>query len=728
MKTLRSFVSLATAVLLAASAPAADLTVNQGDSQTISADTTYGAVVVNGNLTVAPNVTLKCSSLTVSDNIGAGNTARLLVGDGAKVEVNGDYYTSTKIGVKAGRAEVRLGTGATFTVAYGFFNICWGYDGATSSPMTEALLVVGTNATVSCKQDFCFGHKDNKRNYQPSSVNENTVCSHVILEPGAKISCQRIDPWQEAAQEIVFNGGRIVHVPGTDKSAFIPCEYNAGAHTLILKGTNGCPVHLELNARNNLISLYDNGGKNGSRVRITGDGGFLKTGAGDFPIDSTRVNSEPVRFQCTGDVVIREGGLSVAQNNTAHNDLFQSTSTNPDYRPVDLVVECGAKFDLAGSDVCFNSIKALGIVTNSASATKTMTLGVLDNGCGSTMARVFPGIALVKQGSAALSLCASEIDSLNVQGGTVVIKDRAHTGYPLYRFKFDRSGLDDNTSINNAMYVREIAFLMSGEDETSHYSKLHYDKSGTSFINDPENLVDGNINTEYHDYRMHKAIGDGDREKVQISLEYDTCKVFDEYRLAPFYSQEFQWQLNPTAWRVFGGFSPDGGDLLDQVTGFYVSGTTAEGWATTNFVLTCPVPSTLHVGTLALANGTTVEATGAQVSCDTFSGSATGVELDLSSGATLPLTANQSVSEITVDLTKDLATVAVLNPEASGTLNVTGDRRSVKGALLYAGSCSNASRLSSWTVYLNGTRLGNGLCYDNGAVRLLPLATVVYLR
>ena len=113
---------------------------------------------------------------------------------------------------------------------------------------------------------------------------------------------------------------------------------------------------------------------------------------------------------------------------------------------------------------------------------------------------------------------------------------------------------------------------------------------------------------------------------------------------------------------------------------------------------------------------------------DTFSGSATGVELDLSSGATLPLTANQSVSEITVDLTKDLATVAVLNPEANGTLNVTGDRQSVKGALLNADSCSNASRLSSWTVYLNGNRLDNGLCFDNGAVRLLPLATVLYMR
>ena len=180
---------------------------------------------------------------------------------------------------------------------------------------------------------------------------------------------------------------------------------------------------------------------------------------------------------------------------------------------------------------------------------------------------------------------------------------------------------------------------------------------------------------------------------------------------------------------MFGGFSPEGGDLLDQVTGFQVTGTTSEDWANTNFVLTCPVPPALHVGTLSLGSGVKVETTGAQVTCDTFSGSATGVKLDLEDGATLPLTAGQGVSEISLDLTKDLATVAVLNPDANGTLNVTaGGRLTVRDDLLYAGSCPNASRLSSWTVYLNGTRLDNGLCYEGGAVRLLPLATVLYVR
>ncbi len=737
MKTLRPSIRfaavLATATLLAATAPADDLTVANGSSQTISSSVTYGAVKVNGDLTVAPNVTLKCSSLTVSDNIGSGKTARLFVGNGATVEVSGDYYNSTKIGVKAGRAEVHLGTGATLNVQNGFLNVCWGYDGTTTSPMSQAIIVVGTNAYVRCHADLCFGHNGNRNNYQPNSVGPSTICSQVLLEPGSRISCQRISPWQQVGQKIIFNGGRIVQDPSPGyTSGFIAGSYNAGQHDMYLEGTNGCPVHLELKSRNKHACLYEHGGKMWSTVRISGDGGFLKTGAGDFPICAERNDSEPIHFQCTGDVVIREGGLSVAQNNAVHT-LFRST-VDTGNRPVDLVVECGAKFDLAGSDVALNSIKAMGVVTNAAATTKTMTLGVLDDGRDSYLARVPAGVAFVKQGaSSSLTLCANDIASLNVQGGTLILKDRATMGYPLYRFKFDSSEMDLDLNLNNSMTVREIAFLANGQDLTRPYSKLHHDASGTSYINSPVYLVDGDLSTIYEDYRMCPAgghtIGSGTRDRVQISLEYPECKVFDSYRWAPVYSSSTHYALNPTAWRVFGGFSPSGGDLLSQVTD-YVVAEGDDGWTQTNFALTCPVSPSLHVGTLALSSGVKVDATGAQVSCDTLSGSANNVELDLSSGAVLPITANQSVSKISVDLTKDLATVGVIKAEANGALYVTGDSQLMAGPLLYASSEASGSHLRSWSVYLNGELTERHPFYDveTGAVRLQPLATLIMVK
>ena len=116
------------------------------------------------------------------------------------------------------------------------------------------------------------------------------------------------------------------------------------------------------------------------------------------------------------------------------------------------------------------------------------------------------------------------------------------------------------------------------------------------------------------------------------------------------------------------------------------------------------------------------------MTCDTFSGSATGLSLDLSSGASLPLTASQSISEISVDLTKDLATVAVLNPAASGILYATGNSALLKGDLLNVGSYVNGSNLRTWSVYLNGENMHRSLCVEDGALRLTPLSTMIYVR
>ena len=725
--------ALAAAVCAVSTAISADLTVANGSSQTIDSSATYGTITVNGDLHIANGVTITCTKLTVSDNIGSGKTARLFIGDNAKLTVTGE--SQTLIGVRTGRAEVYIGNNAELVAQHGYLNMCWGYSGTTTNPMTEALMVVGTNSLVYVHTDFFYGHGSNKNNYQPSSAGPEKFYSWVVLEPGARLQCQRISCQQQVGQKIIFNGGRIVQTPSTSySSGFIQCNYNGGQHNLILEGTNGCPVHLELKARNNYASLYDTGGKTWSTVRIAGDGGFLKTGAGDFPILSTRTGSTPVHFQCTGDVVIREGGLSVGQNNTAHNVFRATVNTSlTDHGaniPVNLVVECGATFDLAGSDIAVNSLTAMGIVTNSAASTKTATVGVLDDGRDSYLARIPAGVDFVKQGDASLTLCGNDMGSLDVQGGTLVLKDRATMGYPLYRFKFDSTEMDINTNLNNSMRIKDVAFLADGQNVTRPYKKLYYDPSGTSSYGTPEYLFDGDLNTVFEDYRMCPAgghtIGSASRDRVQVSIEYPECRVLDGYRWAPYYSPSSHYALDPTAWRVFGGFSPTDGDLLDQVTGYVVA--EVDDWTSTNFVLRCPVPSTLHVGTLTLASGVKINATGAQVSCDTFSGSATGVELDLSSGATLPLTANQGVSEITVDLTKDLAAISVLNPDANGEIHITGGRQALKGDLLHVGSCTSASRLHTWAVYINGERARRTIYFENGALRLTPESTMMIVR
>lgn len=719
-----SAVTLSVAVIVCG-ASAADLTVAQGDSQTISANATYGSVVVNGNLSVADGVTLTCTSLTVADNIGAGNTATLTVGDGATVNVSG--YSATKIGVGEGRAEVYLGTGAYFRAQAGYLNFCYGYDSAPASDatMTEALLVVGTNATVHCDTDFCFGHSGNGVNNKPSSVGNSVVKAIVRLDKGAVISAQRINDILPVSEIVQFNGGRILQRTSSNyTTGYIQMDYTSKNSYLYLDGTNGCPITFQLPGRGKHQSFATYGSA-GCRLVMRGDGGFLKNGAGDFPLvylpSSFWDKNSNLRFLFTGDFVIEEGGFSVATAPT--NNVFMAAKDNIS-RPVDLVVKSGAKFDFAGCTTVFNSIKALGgVLTNSSETVANLTVGVLDDGRGTTITHVNPGINIVKKGSSTLTLGGtdSNVASLDVQGGLLVLKDTARMGYPFYRFQVDghRAGFNSNTRV----YINELAFIFGGEDVTRPYSALCYDLSGTSYVNSPVNMLDDDLSTKYEDLRA--AYNDERLAMVGVTIEYADCHPVDSYRWAPHGSGSTVY--DPTAWRVFGGYTKDDLTLLDQVTGFTVTDVT-DGWNATNFVCSYSGSSALHVGTLKLANGAKVEAAGAQIVCDTFTVAATGLELDLAAGAVLPLTAAQSEAKVTVDLSGGVSSVAVFNPEENGAIYITGSSTSVKGDLLRIGSCENAGNLAAWSVYLNGAPLDRKLCVVDGAVRIVPHGLVLSFR
>ena len=673
-----SAATLAVAVIVCG-ASAADLTVAQGDSQTISANATYGSVVVNGNLSVADGVTLTCTSLTVADNIGAGNTATLTVGDGASVIVTGS--DKTKIDVGSGRAEVYLGTGASFS-AEGYFNFCYGHDeslSASSEFETQALLVMGTNSSVQCGTDFCFGHDGTSS----KSVNGlSGIKADVRLDKGAVLSTKRIHYRLPTSGRILFNGGEVRQTGNYTGGGFVAMPTSWKNISLYLDGTNGCPISFNLPDRGG-YPAFASFGSNSRRLVMRGDGGFLKTGAGVFPL----VNSLPgnswgtdanLRFLFSGDFVISEGGFSVATSPT--NNVFRAEESGKS-RPVDIVVKNGAIFDLAGCDIVVNSITAngSGIVTNSNAATAKVTVGVLDDGRDSTLARVFPGMPIVKQGSAALSICGAEIDSVDVQGGTLVLKDRASMGYPFYRFQVDAINTDET---NQRVNVNEFAFVADGVDVTRPYARLYHNASGTSTITNPVFLVDGDISTTYYDLRISSSDPER-RARVGITLEYDKCLAVDAYRWAPFTASSHK--TDPAAWRVLGGFSTTDLAVLDQVTGFRVSDV-VDGWNSTNFVFTSGESSVMHIGTLTLADGVNITTDGARVSCDS------------------------------------------LNAGSPCSLNVIGDKSALKGELIAAASCSGAGNIAGWNVSLNGESVDRRLCFANGAVRLVPNGFVLSYR
>ena len=674
--------AIAACFALPISALAADLTVAQGDSQTISADVTYDAVVVNGNLAIANGITLTCTSLTVADNIDG--TATLAVGDNARVEVSGTSLT--KIGVGAGRAEVVMGTNAYFK-AQGYLNFCYGYDSqpADDARMTEALLIVGSNSTVYCGTDFCFGHRDNSNANRPGgsrSSGATTIKARVRLDDGAAITTQRLCDYLPLSEQILFNGGRIIQRSGDYKNSFVIMPSASKYSRMNLDGTNSCPIAFELQSRGSLKSFASYGSKS-CYVLMSGDGGFLKTGAAVFPlIDSSSQfwdGATNLRFLFTGDFVVSEGGFSISTSPT-NNVLVAEGAYS---RPLDVVVKNGATFDLAGCDIVVNSISATGsgVVTNSAETAATATIGVREDGRDSTLARAFPGVAIVKQGGSTLSMCGADVDSIDLRGGTLVLKDRVHTGYPFYRFQVDAIR-EDVSNGTKRVIVRDVALQCAGVDVTRPYAALHHDASGTSTtVSPPANLVDGDLETTYDDYRATGGVVN--RARVGVTIEYGSCLVVDSYCWAPRYSVSNE--LDPAKWRMFGGFSTTDLAVLDQVTGFRVTDV-VDGWNSTNFVFTSNEPSSMHIGTLTIADGVSVKMEGAQVSCGT------------------------------------------LELGADCSLYVRGDRSSIKGNLLSASSCSGTENLDGWSIYHNDERLDRKLFFDGNAVRLFPLGIMLIVE
>lgn len=725
--------ALVVATLLGtASAPAADLTVAQGDSQTISADTTYGAVVVNGNLIVAPNVTLTCTSLTVADNING--TATLTVGDGATVRVNGG--SATKIGVGQGRAEVYLGTGAYFDAHSGYFNFCYGYQSAPASDaaMTEALLVVGTNATVRCETDFCFGYNGNNNNNKPSSVGNGVVKAVVRLEKGATLSAQRIQDCLPVSEQIVFNGGRIVQrTSGSYTSGFIHMPYAAKNSFMYFDGTNGCPITLHLPGRGVHPSLFSFGSQ-GCRPVFRGDGGFVKTGAALFPLitvdNNWNTNDPNLRFLFSGDFVIREGGFAVVNESSTPTDKVFTAARNDFSRPVDLVVENGATFDLAGCDIVMNSITAAGsgLITNSVEGTATATVGVRDGSRTTTLARAVSGVSIVKQGASAMTLCDTGMDAIDMRGGALSLKDRTRMGYSFYKFKVEEYGYDNGSNVQ--MKLHELSFLFAGQDVTRPYAALHHTKQGSSYVGEPETLVDGDLSTIYYDLRIQKQYGDSDRDLVQLTVEYPECHPIDAYRWSPHKGSD-GYKTNPTSWKFYGGMSKTDMTLLDQVDNFETTDALVEdGWVATNFVChyeTAPVT----IGSLTLAAGVPVSVDGADVTATAVT-AASAVPVTLAHGATLTLPAATEIASLNVDVDAGGGTLTNFRPAANGAVYLTGNvARPRKCVLPVRVGTLLGVNLPSWDVYVDGVLVDQTevIVNANGFLETQYTgATVLYVR
>ena len=725
MKTLRSFVSLATASLLAASAYAADLTVNQGQTITASNGDSYDAVVVNGNLTIPQNASVTAASLTVAD--GAVD-ATVTLEPGSSLTVAGEAH----LGYDGGQAHVNVRSGAHLTVNSDFY-MTYGHRSAPASgaPVTKAFLTV-SNATVTIKGNYglCLEQGAN----WPSSTGNTTDTDFVRLENNAVLECTEIykgckGDGKSRSSRIIFDGGKILfkQLASSTRWQAIVYSYNAKMSYIHFESVNNKPIHLAMGSGQH-NAWFAFGGSTGHRASFDGAGGVILEGrpednkTPEWVVDRIDTSNPNVQL-LNGLGPIRLVGMPLV-NKSGVNFFADQSATKPQA----LIAEPGTYFDMYGNNAEFKSVT--GCVKNTGGNACVLTVGVDDSD--SQIPDTLPsGVSVVKKGSGNLALFASDAAAVTAQGGTLTLQSRSVIGYPFYRVKFDRTGMDDDSSINNAMRVREFAFFANGQNVTRPYAKAYYDMSGTSWITSPERMFDNDFETVYEDYRMHKAIDNSDRDLVQVSLEYESCRVIDSYCWAPYYSTEFQYRLAPTAWRVFGGFSSTPDVLLDQVENFTVtSDLVSNSWLTTNFVCRYANPATT-VSSLTLASGATVSVDGADVTATAVT-AASAVPVTLAHGGTLTLPAATEIASLSVDVDAGGGALANFRPASHGALYLTGNvARPRKCVLPVEVGSLLGGNLPSWDVYVDGALVDQTEVIVNAGGCLETRytgATVLYMR
>jgi hypothetical protein len=671
---------------------AADLTVAQGNSVTLSNGDSYDAVVVNGNLTVPANAAVSAASLTVAD--GAYD-ATVTLEPGSSLTISDDVH----LGYNGGQAHVNVRSGASMTVN-GSFYMAYGHTSspASGAPVTHAYLTI-SNATVTVigksKGDgFCFKH-----GYWPSGTSQGTDVDFVRLEEGAVLKCSRVSKTSDHDARsgcIVFNGGKILFESNQDIWQSLTLSWSARNTFLRLQSENNHPIHLTMGSCKH--NAWFNFGSQGNRVTFEGAGGLVLEGrpqdnkTPDWGVPPNNCDTGNPNLEIKDSLgPIHLIGMPLI-NRYCANFFGESTKTTSKA----LIADSGTYFDMYGNDAEFKSVK--GCIRNSGGNPCTLTMG--RDGSDSQLTEALPaGVSLVKNGSGKLTMFAADTSNATVNGGTLEFMNRAEMGYAFYKIKFEEFGMEIGS--NYRMYINEIAYLSGGQDVTRPYAALHHSKAGSSYVEDPETLVDGNLSTCYYDLRLQKPYSDPDRDLVQLTVQYTNCIPVDGYRWSPYRSGSKPYYAhNPTAWKVYGGMSTSDMTLLDQVDNFSVTDV-VDGWNATNFVCRYENPA-ITISSLTLASGVALAADGANVTAAAAT-AASAVPVTLTHGATLTLPAATEVASLSVDVDAGGGTLTNFRPAANGAIYLTGNVGRLSNFVVPVSvGMLLGDNLSSWAVYVDG--------------------------
>ncbi len=713
MKTLRSFLSLATASLLAASAHAADLTVNQGETRSLSNGDAYDAVVVNGNLTIPANATVTFASLVVANT---ACDATVTLAPGSLLTVNGEVH----LGQDGGQAHLNVGSTATLLVKGASLYMATGYTStpAANAEPTRAFLTI-TNATVELEGNpsIVFSHNGS---WPSGTTTTATSVDTVRLEKGAVLKYyggMSKSGGNGRSSTVVFAGGMI---NGRNIWNSYIVNHQCKNTSLNLMSENGNPVYFKATGKVN--RWFQTGGTTEAWIKISGDLVLENaTGSSYADVDwysggKWEASSPKVTF-LTGGKTRLIGGNLVSYPVNAFSTVNGNTLRT-------LVLESGATFDMKGVDAEFAEVYSP--VLNSTGAACTLTVGG-DGSNGAYPCALPSGVTLAKKGAGSLSLFAADAAAVTVQGGSLSLKSRAEIGYPFY--KFNIYGTTATGAQNHRVRISEFNYLNGTDDVTQGWDAYYYENRDTSYYSQQTAMWDGDLTTDFYDQRDQNV---HDISNCVSVLEYRPARKVSGYTWHISGSDEYNTRLNsfPSRWAVFGSLDNANWTRLDLVENFTPASIDAGAWCGTNFV--CTYASTAAtISSLTLASGATLAVDGADVTVSSATAAA-GVPLVLAHGAVLTLPQATEVASLSVDVDAGGGTLTSFRPAQSGAVYLTGTvEKPRKCVLPVRVGTLDGGNLSSWSVYVGGFLVDQTEVFVNAEGFLQTQytgATVVYVR
>ena len=698
----------ACAVLFVASTHAADLTVNYGDTVTIDANTTYDTVVVNGDLIVAPGITLTASKLFISQN-NNGNRATVTVQNNAKLTMpwwsdGGTDWQRLIVG-DGSPATLTLNEGSTFSSAS--MDLANGASYSANAPQPFVKIEIN-NATLflECRTVSSDGNRQRSGEIDTrASQTGYTPWEVAVVElngPDAVLRARNISVFQ-GNMRIRFAGGRIVSDQAYNwgNSSFARVQGWTGAHTLRLDSVDGAPIHF---VRKNVWSMpkalfFNN--KDSNSIITSGTGALVveDNTSGD-PVN------RPVFENTTGTVTFgHTGGLRLGGGTVLPLDAKLASVAAAS--GCSLFVPAQATFDLNGISATFDAVQSAGTIGNTSGTAATLTVGA--NG-GDAVFAAAPSVPVEKQGAGILRIPEGDLDAVSVQGGTIDLCNRAAVGYPYYRFKV--------LAPKNNIRLTEFALYNGNENVTGLRTALSEVTQGGWHYAAAANLVDNDLLT-YWDNRALGQTTDWRTNRVFFVFQYGNAPKFKhqfpdaesagdqnapsvEYRNgnAPLYPTAAQpvsaytfayddkTPVTPSEWLFEGAMVSNAWRTLVHVVNYSMAGFQANTWCGTNFVVNCGV-SEVSVDSLTVGNNATWAIDTAQADIN----------------------------------------VGTLSAGSGVTLSVTGVTRPHSRVVLPVSVETLSGSLSTWTMtFPDHPGVARAVFLDGGRLCAVPEATILYIR